>query len=155
MKNYRLDAYLHDKGYVTSRERSKQLILGKFVYVDDKLITKPSYPCLLYTSKGVSTARTGVAEGITNLFSKNNYAKGIKVEINEDTVVLDIFINVEYGYRINQVAKEVQLAIKKEIETMTDLQVAAVNVHVLNIVQDKEKDKDKDKEKEPVDIALE
>jgi 23S rRNA (cytidine1920-2'-O)/16S rRNA (cytidine1409-2'-O)-methyltransferase len=44
MKNYRLDAYLHDKGYVTSRERSKQLILGKFVYVDDKLITKPSYP---------------------------------------------------------------------------------------------------------------
>jgi uncharacterized alkaline shock family protein YloU len=33
--------------------------------------------------------------------------------------------------------------------------VAAVNVHVLNIVQDKEKDKDKDKEKEPVDIALE
>ena len=68
---------------------------------------------------------------------------------------MDIFINVEYGYRINQVAKEVQLAIKKEIETMTDLQVAAVNVHVLNIVQDKEKDKDKDKEKEPVDIALE
>ncbi|HHY99947.1 MAG TPA: Asp23/Gls24 family envelope stress response protein [Sedimentibacter sp.] len=107
--------------------------------------------------KGVSTARTGVADGITNLFSKNNYAKGIKVEINEDTVVVDIFINVEYGYRINQVAKEVQVAIKKEIETMTDLQVAAVNVHVLNIVQDKEKDKDKDKdkEKEPVDIALE
>ncbi len=102
--------------------------------------------------KGVSTTRTGVADGITNLFSKSNYAKGIKVEVTEETVVLDIFINVEYGYRINEVAKEVQLAIKKEIETMTDLQVAAVNVPVLNIV-DKEKGKDKDKE--PVDIALE
>jgi uncharacterized alkaline shock family protein YloU len=105
--------------------------------------------------KGVNTTRTGVADGITNLFSKNNYAKGIKVEINEDTVVLDIFINVEYGYRINQVAKEVQLAIKKEIETMTDLQVAAINVHVLNIVQEKDKEKDKDKDKEPADIAIE
>ncbi|NLJ57503.1 MAG: Asp23/Gls24 family envelope stress response protein [Tissierellia bacterium] len=107
--------------------------------------------------KGVNTTRTGVAEGITNLFSKNNYSKGIKVEVNEDTVVLDIYLNVEYGYKINEVAKEVQLAVKKEIETMTDLQVAAVNVHVLNIVQDKEKDKDKDKEKdkEAVDIALE
>ncbi|HNZ82238.1 MAG TPA: Asp23/Gls24 family envelope stress response protein [Sedimentibacter sp.] len=104
--------------------------------------------------KGVNTARTGVTDGITNLFSKNNYAKGIKVEVTEETVVVDIFINVEYGYRINEVAKEVQLAIKKEIETMTDLQVAAVNVHVLNIV-DKEKDKDKIKDKEPVDIALE
>ena len=107
--------------------------------------------------KGVNTTRTEVAEGITNLFSKNNYSKGIKVEVNEDTVVLDIYLNVEYGYKINEVAKEVQLAVKKEIETMTDLQVAAVNVHVLNIVQDKEKDKDKDKEKdkEAVDIALE
>ncbi|HHZ01898.1 MAG TPA: Asp23/Gls24 family envelope stress response protein [Tissierellia bacterium] len=102
--------------------------------------------------KGVSTTRTGVADGITNLFSKNNYSKGIKVEINENTVVLDIYINVEYGYKINEVAKEVQLSVKKEIETMTDLQVAAVNVHVLNIVQEKEKDKDKDKDKERVDL---
>ncbi len=108
--------------------------------------------------KGVNTTRTGMADGITNLFSKNNYSKGIKVEVNENTVVVDIFINVEYGYRINEVAREVQLAIKKEIETMTDLQVAAVNVHVLNIVQEKiEKVVEKDKEKiiEPADITIE
>lgn len=43
MKNYRLDVYLHDRGYADSREKSKQLILNKTVYVDDKLITKPSY----------------------------------------------------------------------------------------------------------------
>lgn len=95
------------------------------------------------TVKGVYTARTGVADGITNLFSKNNYSKGIKVEKNEDTVVLDIFINVEYGCKINEVAKEVQTTVKKEIETMTDLTVAAVNVHVQNIITEKEKDKEK------------
>lgn len=102
--------------------------------------------------KGVNTTRTGVAEGISNLFSKNNYSKGIKVEINENTVVLDIFINVEYGYKINEVAREVQAAVKKEIETMTDLQIASVNVHVLNIIQ--EKDKDKDKENTESDIVV-
>ncbi|MDW5300324.1 MAG: Asp23/Gls24 family envelope stress response protein [Sedimentibacter sp.] len=102
--------------------------------------------------KGVSTTRTGVAEGISNLFSKNNYSKGIKVEINENIVVLDIFINVEYGYKINEVAKEVQAVVKKEIETMTDLEVTSVNVHVLNIIQ--EKDKDKDKENTDSDIAV-
>ncbi|MDD3752118.1 MAG: Asp23/Gls24 family envelope stress response protein [Tissierellia bacterium] len=104
--------------------------------------------------KGVNTARTGVTDGITNLFSKNNYSKGIKVEVTEETVVLDIFINVEYGYKINEVAREVQLAIKKEIETMTDLQVAAVNVHVLNIVQEKIQEK-AEKDKEATDISLE
>jgi uncharacterized alkaline shock family protein YloU len=102
--------------------------------------------------KGVVSARTGVAEGISNLFAKNNYSKGIKVEINENTVVLDIFINVEYGYKISEVAKEVQSVVKKEIETMTDLQVAAVNVHVLNIVQEKDKEKEKDKEIIETDI---
>jgi len=104
--------------------------------------------------KGVSTTRTGVAEGISNLFSKNNYSKGIKVEINENIVVLDIFINVEYGYKINEVAREVQAAVKKEIESMTDLQVASVNVHVLNIIQEKDKDKDKEKEKENTDSDI-
>lgn len=104
--------------------------------------------------KGVNTTRTGVAEGISNLFSKNNYSKGIKVEINENNVVLDIFINVEYGYKINEVAREVQAAVKKEIETMTDLQVASVNVHVLNIIQEKDKDKDKDKENTESDIVV-
>lgn len=103
--------------------------------------------------KGVSTTRTGVADGISNLFSKNNYSKGIKVEINENTVILDIFINVEYGYKISDVAKEVQSAVKKEVETMTDMQVAAVNVHVLNIIQDKEKDRDKDREIIETDIV--
>lgn len=103
--------------------------------------------------KGVSTTRTGVADGISNLFSKNNYSKGIKVEINENTAVLDIFINVEYGYKISQVAKEVQATVKKEIETMTDMVVAAVNVHVLNIIQEKEKDKDKEKELIETDIV--
>lgn len=43
MENYRLDVYLHDKGYADSREKSKQLILNKSVYVDDKLITKASF----------------------------------------------------------------------------------------------------------------
>lgn len=43
MKNYRLDVYLYDKGYASSRARSKQLILSNAVYVDDKLITKSSY----------------------------------------------------------------------------------------------------------------
>ncbi len=43
MKNYRLDVYMHDKGYTSSRERAKQLIMNNFVYVDDKLITKPAY----------------------------------------------------------------------------------------------------------------
>ncbi|NLJ57508.1 MAG: TlyA family RNA methyltransferase [Tissierellia bacterium] len=43
MKDYRLDVYLYNKGYVDSRAKSKQLILNNSVFVDDKLVRKPSF----------------------------------------------------------------------------------------------------------------
>lgn len=87
--------------------------------------------------KGVHSMHTGIVEGFSNLFNKNNYSKGVKVEINENVITLDIFINVTYGCKINQVAEEIQKTVKKEVETMTDLTVAVVNVHVQNIITEK------------------
>nr|WP_300090137.1 TlyA family RNA methyltransferase [Sedimentibacter sp.] len=42
MEEYRLDVYLHNRGYASSRERAKQLISESCVYVNDKLAEKPS-----------------------------------------------------------------------------------------------------------------
>ncbi len=87
--------------------------------------------------EGVHSMHTGLVEGFSNLFSKNNYSKGVKVDITEETVSIDVFINVKYGCKINLVAEEVQKAVKKEVETMTDLSVTLVNVNVQNIVTEK------------------
>ena len=80
------------------------------------------------------------------IFSKNNYSKGVKVDINENKVTLDILIKVVYGCKKNQVAEEVQRTVKKEVETMTDLSVVVVNVHVQNIVTEKIEKSDKTEE---------
>ena len=48
--------------------------------------------------QGVSGMSGGFAGGITEVLSgKKNLAKGIKVEINEDTAKIDVNIIVEYG----------------------------------------------------------
>lgn len=88
---------------------------------------------------GVNSMHTGFVEGFSNLFNKNNYSKGIKVDINNENVIIDIFINIDYGYKISKVAEEVQKKVKKEVETMTDLKVVKVNVNVQNIITEKEK----------------
>lgn len=90
---------------------------------------------------GVNSMHTGFVEGFSNLFNKNNYSKGIKVDINNENVIIDIFINIDYGYKISKVAEEVQKKVKKEVETMTDLKVVKVNVNVQNIITEKEKQK--------------
>lgn len=117
---------------------SENFELGQVEIADDVIINLAGIATS--TVKGASVARPGMAKGITNMFSKNNYSGGIKIEKNEDIVAVDINIDVVYGSNIKDIANEVQTAVKKEIEAMTSLNVSIVNVHVLNFIQEKGKD---------------
>ncbi|MBG0765941.1 MAG: Asp23/Gls24 family envelope stress response protein [Tissierellales bacterium] len=83
--------------------------------------------------EGVQDASSGFVEEISSLFNKKNYSKGIKIEVKENNVYIDISINVEYGYNIHKVAEAVQKRITEKIETMTELSVTSVNVNVANV----------------------
>ncbi len=104
--------------------------------------------------QGVSGMSGGFAGGITEVLSgKKNLAKGIKVEINEDTAKIDVNIIVEYGSRIPDVAFEIQNRVKKSVENMTGLKVEEVNVHVQGVntdavMNEKENDKEENVENE-------
>ena len=50
-----------------------------------------------------------------------------------------LFVNVQYGMRIPDVAWAAQNAVKNAVENMTGLEVAAVNVNVQGIIFEKEK----------------
>lgn len=99
---------------------------------------------------GVAGMAGGFAGGITEVFSgKKNLAKGIKVDIAENEVKIDVNIIVEYGSRIPDVAFEIQNRVKKSVEGMTGLEVEEVNVHVQGVNTDVTKEeKDEDSEKE-------
>ena len=86
---------------------------------------------------GVAGMAGGFAGGISEVFSgKKNLAKGIKTEINEKNVKIDVNIIVEYGSRIPDVAFEIQNRVKKAVESMTGLKVEEVNVHVQGVNTD-------------------
>ena len=87
--------------------------------------------------QGVAGMAGGFAGGISEVFSgKKNLAKGIKADINEGKVKLDVNIIVEYGSRIPDVAFEIQNRVKKAVENMTGLVVEEVNVHVQGVNTD-------------------
>ena len=95
---------------------------------------------------GVYSMSGGFAGGITEVFGKKNFSKGIKVDVNEQKVKIDVNIIVEYGARIPDVAFEIQNRVKKAVESMTGLNVLEVNVHVQGVNTDTAK-----VEKEDVD----
>ena len=90
---------------------------------------------------GVAGMAGGFAGGITEVFSgKKNLAKGIKVDIEDNDVKIDVNIIVEYGSRIPDVAFEIQNRVKKAAESMTGLKVKEVNVHVQGVNTDTAKE---------------
>ncbi|MHC1682567.1 MAG: Asp23/Gls24 family envelope stress response protein [Clostridiaceae bacterium] len=84
--------------------------------------------------KGIVSMSSGKVEEWTQKFSgKKNIARGVKVNVEGDSAVIDLFLTVEYGMKIPEIADKVQSNVKKTVESLTGLIVNKVNVNVMNI----------------------
>lgn len=83
--------------------------------------------------KGVAGMSGGFVGGIAEMLGKKNLAKGIKVDVGQREAAIDVSVIVEYGFRIPEVASEIQENIKNTIHSMTGLNVVEVNVHILGV----------------------
>ncbi len=79
---------------------------------------------------GVCGMVNSLTGGFAELLGKKNPSKGVKVTVNDRDVKIDMFVVVEYGVKIPDVAWEIQGKTKSEVEAMTGLNVTAVNVNV-------------------------
>jgi uncharacterized alkaline shock family protein YloU len=89
---------------------------------------------------GVAGMSGGLAGGIAEKLGRKSLGRGVKVEVGEKETAVDIFVIVEYGVRIPEVANQIQSSVKRAIETMTGLVVVEVNVHVQGVVFSKEEE---------------
>ncbi len=107
--------------------------------------------------EGVAGMCQSFAGGIAEfLGSKKNPAKGVKVEMKENSVVIDLYIVVDYGIRVPELAWEIQENVKNSVESMTGLTAEKVNIHVDGVSFAKEK-KESNKEDEIIveDVEIE
>lgn len=74
----------------------------------------------------------------TEMLGMKNTTKGIKVIVEETNIKAEVYIEVFYGFKVNEVALQVQKSVKESIESMTGLMVADVNVYVTGIRLKKE-----------------
>ncbi|OFW70602.1 MAG: hypothetical protein A2V52_07420 [Actinobacteria bacterium RBG_19FT_COMBO_54_7] len=64
---------------------------------------------------------------------RKHITKGIKAELNEGTVLVNLDVNMDYGRDFREVGRNVQREAKDAIEAMTDWPVEAVNVNVVGV----------------------
>ena len=81
------------------------------------------------------------SSGFADMFSRKNsrnFTKGVRIDLDDNKVTVDITIVVEYGSPVPDVARSIQENVKKAIETMSGLDVHAVDVHVSGVSFERE-----------------
>jgi uncharacterized alkaline shock family protein YloU len=68
--------------------------------------------------------------GAAEILPPERYAHGIEVRIVGERIAIDLYLIVEYGLRISEVAHNAMLNVKFAVERVLDLPVVQVNVIV-------------------------
>ena len=109
-----------NKEYVTQAEE-----LGN-LHISEEVLAVISAAAALEV-EGVGS----LAHGNKELLSKKSgLTRGVRIQIMDESVRVEMTIMVKYGYAVADVARAVQSAVCANIESMSGLKVAGVDVQV-------------------------
>ncbi|WP_349407738.1 Asp23/Gls24 family envelope stress response protein [Pseudalkalibacillus sp. SCS-8] len=83
--------------------------------------------------EGVSSMRGNFASGVVERFGKKSLGKGVKVELTEDGIDIDVFVTMNFGVSIPDTAEKIQENIRLTLHTMTALEPNRIDVHVVGV----------------------
>lgn len=83
--------------------------------------------------EGLSSMRGNFATGVVERFGKKSHSKGVKVELTETGILIEIYVILKFGVSIPTVAGKLQTNIQQALKNMTALEVDEVNVHVVGV----------------------
>lgn len=83
--------------------------------------------------EGVASMRGNFASGVVERLGKKVHGKGIKTDLSEEGLMIDVYCVVDYGVSIPKTAEKIQEQVRQTLYNMTSLQTQEVNVHITGI----------------------
>ena len=83
--------------------------------------------------EGVDSMAGNITNELVGRLGMKNLSKGVKVDVTEEHVSVDLSLNIKYGYNIPTVSEKVQDKVKSAIENMTGLNVLDVNIKIASV----------------------
>jgi uncharacterized alkaline shock family protein YloU len=99
------------------------------IYVSYRAISTVAYQSALQSYGVVGLAAKNLAEGLAQVLVKDP-ALGVDVHFDGKSIVIDLYVIVEYGTRIKSVAASVSDSVRYQVEKVIGLPVTQVNVHI-------------------------
>ena len=83
--------------------------------------------------EGVASMQGNFASGVAERLGKKIHGKGIKTDLTEEGLMIDVYCVINYGVSIPQTALKIQEQVRQTLENMTSLQTQEVNVHITGV----------------------
>lgn len=90
---------------------------------------------------GVATMRGNFAAGVVERLGKKNHGKGIRVDLSDNQIKIDVYCILNFGVSIPKVAQSIQENIRQALYNMTGLETDEVNIHIVNVNFETQKEK--------------
>jgi len=82
-------------------------------------------------------AARGLRDGFAELLRRESVDRGVEVVELEGGLAIDIYVIVQYGIRITEVAHNLQETVKFEVERSVGVSVMEVNVNVQGVREER------------------
>jgi uncharacterized alkaline shock family protein YloU len=89
--------------------------------------------------KGVVGPKKTILKEFSKKLAKTTQSKKdaanqeIRIEIKPDTIIVNLFLVVQYGIRIPDLTWEIQAKVKEKLKEITGLDINTINVHINGI----------------------
>lgn len=83
--------------------------------------------------EGVNAMAGNITNELISKVGVKKLTKGVKVDVLEKNVTVDLVVTMEYGYNIPATCQQVQAKVKSAIENMTGLNCTDVNIRIAGI----------------------
>ncbi len=103
---------------------------GKTTIAPDVLLNVASLTTL--STDGVSRLSTPPG-GVNRLWTRGHQSEGVRIEILDDTVNVDLYLILKPDVNVRQVSRNVQKSVSRAIAEMVGMKPGKINIHIEDI----------------------
>ncbi|MDE7253522.1 MAG: Asp23/Gls24 family envelope stress response protein [Acetatifactor sp.] len=88
---------------------------------------------------GVHSMTGNISNELMAKVGVKKLTKGVRVEVKESTVNVDLAVTMDYGFNIPATCQQVQNKVKSAVENMTGLTCSSVNIRIAGVNMKKDR----------------
>lgn len=100
------------------------------VYIDEDVIAIIAGLSAMECYGLVGMASKRVQDGLSELLGKESMRRGVKLILNEEKIIVELHVIVEYGINISEVANNMIERVFYSIKKMTGVEVEGIKIYV-------------------------